>query len=247
MTLYDWPEVYDAWFGWDPATEVDFVLAASARWGIGRPVRILEPFCGTGRLLRAMPGAVLGFDLHAGALRYARARGCRVFRADAARFAVVPGSFGLAFNHIDSFRHLLTQEAALGHLRCVARALRPGAVYVLGLDVTGDMAGPMAPEEWESERDGLHVEGAVAALGDADPETRVETFRTRCTVRRGKERFEIEAFAPLRVYSRRQLEDLIDDEGSFEIAAICDRHYDPARTMELAQVEGSAVLVLQRT
>ena len=217
-----------------------------ARGRAGPPRRSLEPFCGTGRLLRAMPGTAVGFDLHAGALRLARTKGCTVFRADAGRFAVAEGAFDFAFNLIDSFRHLLTEEAARSHLAAVARALRPGAVYVLGLDVTGDMARPPAAEEWEMERDGVRVAGTVRTLGDVDGETRVETMETRCTVHRGGTSTTVEVYSPLRVYGRSDLEDLLRAEGSFEVAAVCDRHYDTARTVDPARLEGSAVLVLRK-
>ena len=235
MDWYDRAETYDRLFGWDPAVERDFVLAASARHGIEGPRRILEPFCGSGRLLRAMPGTAIGFDLNPNMVRYAAARGLKVFRADAGRFAVAPGTFDLAYCLIDSFRHLLRVSEAAGHLRSVARALRPGAVYVLGLDL---MPGDESFEIWE--HDG--VRALVRCLGDVDPDTRIGTlhFRMEC----GDET--IESFSPMLTYTPRQLEDLIDGEASFEIAAVFDLAYDLENPVELDEIEGSAVLVLRR-
>ena len=246
MSWYDRAEIYDILFGWDPRAEVEFLLGASASWGIPSPRKVLEPFCGSGRLLRPFPGAV-GFDLNPFMVRYA-ARASRVFRADAARFAVRQESFDLAHCLIDSFRHLVTEEQACRHLRAVARALEPGAVYVLGLDVTGDLReGDASVEEWTAERDGIRVEGYATALGDADPDTRVETGHFRMDVYRAGRYERIETFQPLRVYSRRQLEDLIDSEASFEIVAVYDRSYDLGSPVELDEVAGSAVLVLRRS
>ena len=54
MNWYDEALYYDVLCGWDPGTEREFVLGASERWGIAQPRRILEPFCGTGRLLRCI-------------------------------------------------------------------------------------------------------------------------------------------------------------------------------------------------
>ena len=34
---------------------------------------------------------------------------------------------------INTFRYLLTEQAARGHLECIAGSLRPGGIYVLGL------------------------------------------------------------------------------------------------------------------
>ena len=174
MDWYDRAEAYDILCGWDPRQERDFVVGAAARYGLGVPRRILEPFCGSGRLLRAMPGFAAGFDRNPHMVRYARGRGSRVFRADAAAFAVREGGFDLAYCLIDSFRYLLTEEAARAHLRGVARALVPGGVYVLGFDVSGDLERDVSCDAWGFERDGTRVDGEVQCLGDRAG--RVETL-----------------------------------------------------------------------
>jgi hypothetical protein len=244
VNWYDRAELYDLLFSWDPGVEVEFLLGASASWGIASPRRVLEPFCGSGRLLRPLPGSV-GFDINPHMVRWA-AKESRVFRADAARFAVRSESFDLAHCLIDSFRHLLTEEAARSHLRSVARALCPGAVYVLGLEVTGGLPHDVSVDEWTAERDGIRVEGYTTCLGDADSDTRIETGHFRMDVYRGGRHERIESFLPMRVYSRRQFEDLVDSTGSFEIAAAFDRSYDLARPVELDEIAGSAVFVLKR-
>jgi len=166
VNWYDRAEIYDVLFGWDPRAEIEFILGASASSGIASPRRVLEPFCGSGRLLRPFPGAV-GFDLNPFMVRYA-------------------------------------------------------------------------------ERDGIRVEGYAAVLGDADPGTRVEAGHFRMDVHRAGRFERIESFQPLRVYSRRQFEVLIDGEGAFEIAAAFDRRYDLSDPVELDEIAGSAVLVLRR-
>lgn len=245
MDWYDHAEIYDLAFSWDPAAERAFVLGASERWGIAAPRRILEPFCGPGRLLRHMPGRAVGFDKNPHMVRHA-ARDCTVFRADAARFAVAPRSFDLAYCLIDSFRHLPTERAARDHLGAVARALRPGAVYVLGFDVAADAPADVSAEEWTEARGDTTVACRVAGLGDADPDSRVETMHARFEVAHGDGRRQVvEGFSAVRTYTRREVEDLVDDEGSFEIAACFDRHYDLARPLELSETTGSVVLVLE--
>jgi len=239
---YDRAEIYDILCGWDPGTERDFVLWASERFGVGRARRILEPFCGSGRLLRVMPGFALGFDRNPHMVRYARGRGSRVFRADAAAFAVREGSFDLAYCLIDSFRYLLTEEAARAHLRGVARALVPGGVYVLGFDVTGDIPGDVSNDAWACERDGVRVAGDVRCLGDRAH--RVETMRVRLDIRRDGRHEHVEDFQPMRVYSRADVRSLLDAVGSFEIAGVFGRHYDLRRPLALEDL-GSAILVLR--
>jgi SAM-dependent methyltransferase len=238
---YDRAEAYDILCSWDPQQERDFVLGASERYGLGAPRRILEPFCGSGRLLRVMPGLATGFDRNPHMVRYARGRGSRVFLADAAAFAVREGSFDLAYCLIDSFRHLRTEEAARAHVRAVARALRPGGVYVLGFDITGDLEQDVSSEAWGFERDGTRVDGEIQCLGDRA--SGIETMRVRIDIRkRGRRRERLEAFDPMRVYAKKDVRSLL--EGSFEIAGVFDRRYNPARPVPFDSVAGSAVLVL---
>jgi len=233
MDWYDRADLYDRLYSWDPALERRFILGASERWGIAEPLRILEPFCGSGRLLRTMPGTAIGFDNNPNMVRFAR-EDCRVFRADAGRFATAPASFDLAYCLVDSFRYLLDEPAARRHLASVAAALRPGAVYVLGIELEGDVS----VDAWENRG----VRGEIGMLGDADPFTRIETLRVRLDA----DGETLESFAPMRTYSARQVQGLIDDQGSFGIAAAFGAGYDLARSLELAEVDGSLLLVLQR-
>jgi SAM-dependent methyltransferase len=242
---YDEALYYDVLFSWDATHERDFVLGASARWGLGAPRRVLEPFCGTGRLLRHMPGLAVGFDLNPHMVRFA-ARTCRVFRADAARFALAPASFDLAYCLIDSFRHLPHPEAAAAHLRCLAQALRPGALYVLGLDISAGQDADESREEWTGRRGDVEVKGRVELLGDADPATRLETMEVELRVRHGRERRTVVSRQPLRLWSGPELLACLAAEGSFALVASFARTYQLDEPVPLEDIPGSAVLVLRR-
>src|SRR4051794_11025414 len=75
----DWyahPEYYEAIFGVDTATELDFLEAVHARYGNGGK-RWLEPACGAGRLLEAAARRgyrVTGYDLSPQMLAHAKGR-----------------------------------------------------------------------------------------------------------------------------------------------------------------------------
>lgn len=242
---YEHARYYDVLFGWDPGTERDFLLGCSERYGLGAPRRCLEPFCGTGRLLRAMPGAV-GFDLSAGMVAYAQRQGCAVFRADAAAFAMAPGELPLAYCLIDSFRHLLTEAQAAAHLRAVAAALAPGGLYLLGFDVTGGLPAEDSVEEWDGERGGTHVAGRVETLGDHDAARRQETMQVTLTVRDQGQRLRLESRQPLRTYTPAQVRGLLAAVDGLELAACYDRRYDVDDPRELDAMQNSVVLVLRR-
>ncbi len=247
MDWYDEALYYDVLFGWDASRERDFLLGASARFGLGAaPARSLEPFCGTGRLLRAMPGAPVGFDLSAAMVRFARERGSCAFQADAGRFAVAGGAFDLAYCLIDSFRHLLDEDAARRHLRAVAAALRPGGVYVLGFDITGGLARDDSIEEWESRRDKVHVAGRIEVLGDACPARRVETMQVRLDVTDRGRRRRIESRQPLRTYTAAQAMALLGAVPALQVVSTFDRRYDLDLPVALERIDGSAVFVLRR-
>jgi SAM-dependent methyltransferase len=244
----DWYEhalYYDVLFGWDPAIERDFVLACSERYGLGAPRRVLEPMCGTGRLLGAFAGAI-GFDLSPGMVAYARRRGHTVFRGDASAFAVAEGAFELVYCLIDSFRHLQTQAQAVAHLRAAARALRSGGVYVLGFDVTGGLPAEDSVEEWDGKRSGITVKGRVETLGDFDASRRLETMQVTLEVRDQGRRHRLESRQPLRTYTPDQVRALLDEAGQLELVACFDRQYDVERPRELEAMSNSVVLVLRR-
>jgi len=247
MGLYQQAEVYDRLYAWDVADERDFVLAASRRWGVARPRRVLEPFCGTGRLLAAMPGFRVGLDRSAAMLRRAEARGLAVLRADARDLPLATSSFDLAFNLIDSFRHLRTRGAARAHLRGVARLLRPGAAYVLGFDLAGHGPVDVSEDRWRVEEDGTAVEARIGGLGDLDPDTRLETVRAEVEVRRnGALERRVESLWPMRVWSPGEFEELLDEDGRFEPVACFHGGYDLSAPVELGELSGSSLIVLRR-
>src|SRR5207237_1124820 len=83
---------------------------------------------------------VIGFDVSQPALSYLR-RGLKRRRLFAETFAGEMSEFQIdrqtdaAYCLINTFRHLVTEEAASAHLACIARSVRPGGVYILGVDV----------------------------------------------------------------------------------------------------------------
>ena len=80
---YDSPLYYDLIFDQDSALEADFVEATWAKHSAGvrsnrsKHLRILEPACGSGRLMKELAGRghrVAGFDCNQAMLNAARVR-----------------------------------------------------------------------------------------------------------------------------------------------------------------------------
>ena len=138
---YDYPRYYDIAFQAYTQHEAAFIEAACRKYCPFRARRLLEPACGTGRLITelATRGYELsGFDLRQRGLRYLRRRLARfhlyaeIFEAEMSDFRIGQPA-DAAYCVINTFRYLLTEQAARGHLECLACSLRPGGIYILGL------------------------------------------------------------------------------------------------------------------
>jgi hypothetical protein len=62
------------------------------------------------------------------------------------------GRYGVAFNLFNTIRHLESDAELSGHLREVARALRPGGIYAVGLSFTRYGEDPVEEDVWVARR-----------------------------------------------------------------------------------------------
>ena len=62
MSLYDYPRYYDLVYGSDWKAEFDFLTRIFNQHVTGTTKRLLEPACGTGRLMFRLERAGLGVD-----------------------------------------------------------------------------------------------------------------------------------------------------------------------------------------
>lgn len=152
-TFYKDAPLYDILHRPGTAEEVTFLQRVHARFGLGpRSGPWLEPACGTARLARlaaARGQPVAGFDLEPAMIAYARdhtpprlrAR-TRFFKARMEDFDTAlpkrgPWSrYSLAFNLINTIRHLHSDRAMLDHFDAVARVLKPNALYAVGISLS---------------------------------------------------------------------------------------------------------------
>lgn len=191
-SLYADPEVYDILHWPGTPREVADLVALSQRFVPappgGRRARWLEPACGSGRYLRvamALGIDVFGFDLSREMIAHARAMlpsrpaagralgRARMFAADMTDFdrQLRPGSIDFAFNPINSIRHLGSDNAVLAHFAAIARVLRPGGVYAVGLSLSRYGGEFPSEDVWQGRRGGVHVRQVIEYL---PPRTRAE-------------------------------------------------------------------------
>jgi SAM-dependent methyltransferase len=159
MRIYtDDAELYDIAFDWDISEEIEWLLT---RLG-ARCRAVLEPGCGSGRMLEALGERgldVTGIDLSEPMLELARGRLAgrgTVVRADMTDF-----DLGLTFDGavcpINTLLHLNPAGLAR-HLTCMDRHLEPGAKYLVQVGlVEPDQWEPFAGSHWEAARGGTEL------------------------------------------------------------------------------------------
>ena len=250
---YDLPLYYDIVYDEDSAEEAAFIEAMFDRH-IDRPDgRILEPACGTGRLMATLGQRgfeVSGFDISEPMLAFARER---------LREAGVDGElkraglddfrfrkrFDLAHCLVSSFKYLLSEEAALEHLRRVAGALRPGGIYLLGLHLTDYDDRQRARERWTGKRDGIYVVNNLQSW-PPDARARRERLRSRLIVQQAGRTDRYETQWHFRTYSAGQLKRLLAKVPEFEHIATHDFLYEADERTTLTDEGLDKILVLRR-
>ncbi len=253
-SLYEYPQYFDMAFADETQAEAAFINDAWQRFGQGRMHRVLDPGCGSGRLVRELAAQgmdVTGFDLSKPALSYLkrRLRGKRLMAhvscADMVDFHF-DRRFDLAHCTMNTFRHLVTQADALSHLQCVARHLRRGGLYILGFHLIPPDADEQCVERWRASRGQTSVCFTLRVL-DFCRRRRLETIRISMLARtprgivRGRSEF------PLRLYKASQFRNLIAQIPSLELLETYNFDYDLDDPQPFDDELADAVFVFRKT
>jgi len=250
---YDYPAYYDVAMMDDTQAEADFVEAVWKKFGSGPLRTTLEPGCGSGRLVRELAKRGFGlaaFDDNEKAIAYLRARlteegtTAELFRGNLSRFRV-SAPVDLAHCFCNTFRHLLTPEHALSHLRSVARALRPGGLYVLGLHIMPIDADPVDSERWTCERDGVKVRTTLT-VARTFPRKRLERLRVVMDVDAPNERIRIQSWTTLRLWNLVEILALLKRVRAFSLVGTYDFLYDVDDPVALDEYSSDVVFVLRK-
>lgn len=250
---YDYPQFFDLAFRDETQPEADFIEAACRKFA-RRPVRrMLEPGCGSGRLVVELARRgydVAGFDTNATSLAYLRQRLRRanlqanVFAADMADYRVTQ-PVDVVLNTFNTFRHLTTEAAAESHLRCVSNSLRPGGLFILGLHLLPPDASEECTERWTAWRGRTQVTFTLRVISTSRRQ-RIERLRVSMLVRSPSRELRVATEFPLRMYTARQLRRLLAKAPQFELCAVYDFHHELDRPLPLNDVLSDTVLVLRK-
>jgi SAM-dependent methyltransferase len=250
---YDYPAYYDLAFRSETAPEADFLEAAFRKYCPFPVKRLLEPACGTGRLIAEFAGRgfrMAGFDRNDSALEFCRRRLARkklkaeIFMADMADFSM-PRPVDAAYNTFDGFRHLTTEDAARSHLECVARNVRQGGIYVLGFHLLPPDASEECIERW-SERQGQTKVTVTLRVLATDRRKRIETIRISLLARTKNRTLRLRDEFPLRMYTAAQFRRLLARSSDWELCDVYDFWYEIDRPFELNDELSDAVFILRK-
>lgn len=256
--LYNYPKYYDLIFGSDWAAEFHFFQACFETHAKREVQRLLEPACGTGRLLVRLAEAgyeTRGLDLNPLAVEFCNKRFLRkgfppaAIVADMSDFSLKDfGStrkFDAAFNPINSFRHLPTEKAAEKHLKCVADALGKGGIYMLGLHLTPTVGERIEEESWSASRGHLTVNSYMWSEA-LDLKNRNERVGMTFDIYTPTKQFRIVDEMAYRTYTAKQMETLISRVSEWEWVATYDFSYDMDAPVTIDDSTEDVVYVLRK-
>jgi SAM-dependent methyltransferase len=166
----DEAELYDIAFDWDLSEEAAWLAER-----LGPECRtVLEPGCGSGRMLAALAAhglEVVGIDTSEAMLALARVRDAEVVYADMTDF-----DLGRRFDGAVSVVSTVGVLGAAGlgsHFEAMARHLEPGARYLVQQGVFASDA-ELWRSEWEAERGGTKLHVVWEAIDRERSRSRVE-------------------------------------------------------------------------
>ncbi len=234
--LYEHPEHYDIAFSWDLDTEIEFfgrLFRAHVPFEVRR---VLEPCCGTGRFLLALPShgySVTGYDVNPGVVEYARRRieeygDPTMARANigdmvSARF---DREFDAALNSINSLGYLRADEEIVRHFANTGESLRKGGVYIVHVSCTWDGEPDLDHNSWEMERDGVRVK-TTWTIEREDRQAKLS--HQLCTMEvddHGRKLVLVDRHV-LRLWFYDDLRDLVERSGSLRLIAIYSEDFRP--------------------
>lgn len=250
---YETPLYYDIVFDVDTGHEADFLESVFERHVGSSGKRVLEPACGTGRLLAELAKrgySATGFDAGEAMLEFAKLKMVQqrvkaVLKVDLMESFTVRGAFDMAFCLLSTVKYLDSEEKASEHLRRVRDCLKPGGVYVLGVHLADYSSVRPDHERWVAERDGVKVV-CNTRTWPPDRASRRERIRNRLRVERDGGIWEQESEWWCRTYDAGELASMLERIDGLDVVACYDFNHEIDREAEFGDDAGDVVLVLKK-
>jgi SAM-dependent methyltransferase len=251
---YDYPQYFDLGFQDETEKEVAFLPLAFERFGTGEMKRILEPGCGSGRLIVSLAEKgydVTGFDLSDSMLKFLNKQLAKkklkatTYKQDMTTFEV-DEPYDVVLNTFNTFRHLLTEDAAESHFHAVAKALRPGGLFFFGLHLLPHYADERCIERWTSKTGSTSVTFTLKVV-EWDRRKRIETLRISMLIRKpNQEPTRVRSEIFLRTYRVQQLQSLLKKIPELELVETYDFWYEIDEPIKLTRDSSDSLLVFRK-
>ncbi len=253
VNWYDHPEWYEFGFLKDTPREGRFLVDVFKKHVPFPVTRVLETGCGSGRLVREMARRgfqTTGLDLNTTALAYCKKK----LEAEKLEGQLVQGNmvdfdfdqpFDAAFNAINTFRHLETEASAIRHLKCVARHLKPGGVFVLSLHLVPRGGELWGTERWGTRSTNLSVYYSLTVT-DVDLKKRIERLKITMNVKTQGLQYRLSDEIRLRLYDVEQLKETLSKVKQLNLVGVYDFWFNIRQPRRLSHSICDTVLVLQR-
>lgn len=222
--LYSSPEIYEVAFGWDLTRELDFYEECFRRHARVPVRRLVEPCCGTGRMLEAFARRgyeAVGYDRSAEMVAFADARlkahRGAAFVGDMESF-VASRHFQAALNPVNSIGYLLEDAPFASHLERVGEMVEPGGLYIVQVSYGGEPAELARFGPWGNNGNGLSTT-LTWSVEREDAAAKRSFQRCVVTARRGAWRRRIEEAHVLRYWTQEDFDRLVG-ASPFRLAAI---------------------------
>ena len=253
---YNMPLYYDIIFDQETSREAEFLeqmVSLHATRGEPGGLDILEPACGSGRLMELLSGMghrVTGFDISSAMIEFAKDRllsaghEARLYKMGMEGFQI-PGKFDMAYCLVSTFKYLLNEEDASSHLRNVAAHLRRGGIYVLGFHLSVYSKRDRQREHWVGSRAGTRVDCTI----DSDPpdnESRLENIQSTLKIKGQKGKKTVNTKWKFRTYDASQVRSLLKAIPEFKLVQCYDFCYDVNEPRELESPWEDVVLILKK-
>lgn len=259
---YDYPAYYDLSMREDTPAETAFLADVGEKYCDFKVKTFLEPACGTGRVLTQLAARgfqVLGYDQNEASLKYLRRRlrrrklqdRCVIYTADMRDFTLPDGfsQVDVAYNLVNTFRCLLSEDDAVAHLRCVARALRSGGLYILALHLLPLDVDLSSTERWTQCHGNTQVTVTLRVL-NASRKKRVENLRMSMLVRTGngenRRELRLRDEFSFRMYTASEFLKMLKKVPEFELLDVYDFWYDINEPLKLDDWITDTVFVLRK-
>lgn len=227
--------LYDIAFSWDIEDEVDWLIKRLGR----NARRILEPACGSGRMMPAFARRgieVVGLEKSARMIELAIKRMAsldlpapKIHQLDMTRFELSE-AFDGAICPINSLNYLLGRDHVVWHLESMARCLVGNARYMVQLDLLDTSVSveysANDSQTWEAERDGTRVCTTWSAVS-FDAGSGLQTESCKFEVLSGPEAGSVyEECHELRKWNWEEWGALVA-ASPFQLAAVYDGQFNP--------------------